>query len=37
LNNKGKFLIDRYLTRGTISPDDIVEADRLYPQETAPL
>jgi len=37
LNNKGKFLIDRYLTRGQISPHDIVEADRLYPQETAPL
>ncbi len=37
LNNKGKFLIERYLTRGQISPHDIVEADRLYPQETAPL
>jgi hypothetical protein len=37
LNNKGKFLIDRYLTRGKISPSDIIEADRLYPQEAAPL
>jgi Glycosyl hydrolase-like 10 len=37
LNNKGKFLIDRYLSRGKISPNDIVEADQLYPQETAPL
>jgi hypothetical protein len=37
LNNKGKFLIDRYLTHGKIYPSDIIEADRLYTQEAAPL
>jgi hypothetical protein len=37
LNKKGKFLIDRYLNHGKISPHDLVEADRLFPQEAAPL
>lgn len=36
LNNKGRELIKRYLTRGSISPSDITDVDKLFPQETDP-
>ncbi len=36
-NNKGKFLIERYLAQGFISTNDLATADRNFPQELAPL
>ena len=35
-NKKGKALIERYVRKGAISPKDILEIDRSYPQENAP-
>ena len=35
-NQKGKALIERYVKQGAITPKDITEIDRLYPQETDP-
>jgi hypothetical protein len=37
LNPKTKWLIDRYLTRGSLSLGDLAEADRLYPDQGSPL
>lgn len=37
LNKKGKELIQRYLTKGYISADDIKQVDDLYPEEASPL
>ncbi len=36
LNNKGRELIKRYLTRGSISPGDVAAVDQLFPNETDP-
>ena len=36
INNRGKELILRYLKAGKISAADVVEVDRLYPQEAEP-
>lgn len=36
-NNKGKFIIDRYITRGFFTANDLAEADKLYPDEGSPL
>ncbi len=36
INNRGKELISRYLKAGKISAADVVEVDRLYPQEAEP-
>lgn len=37
LNEKGRFLIERYVTQGFISTQDLSAADRTFPQEAAPL
>ncbi|MBR8830146.1 MAG: hypothetical protein N5P05_002804 [Chroococcopsis gigantea SAG 12.99] len=37
LNDKGKFLIDRYLTKGDLSSGDLQEADKKYPDQDEPL
>ncbi|MBD1904241.1 MULTISPECIES: family 10 glycosylhydrolase [unclassified Trichocoleus] len=37
LNNKGRDLIQRYLTKGFIRAGDVAEVDKLYPQEGSPL
>ncbi|WP_208353959.1 family 10 glycosylhydrolase [Aetokthonos hydrillicola] len=37
LNNKGLDLIRRFLGKGYVTPGDIAEVDRLYPQEGEPL
>ncbi|HEY9872727.1 MAG TPA: family 10 glycosylhydrolase [Candidatus Obscuribacterales bacterium] len=37
LNNKGRELIQRYISRGSISTSDIEAVDQLYPQEASPL
>jgi hypothetical protein len=37
LNNKGRALIERYVSQGFITPNDVAEVDRLYPQEATPL
>jgi len=36
-NNKGHFLIERFLNQGYIVPNDLLEADQLYRQEASPL
>lgn len=36
-NNKGRELIERFVTKGYITVNDVLEADKLYPQEGAPL
>ncbi len=36
-NSKGKDLIERFLTRGTITINDLKEVDKLYPNEVSPL
>lgn len=36
-NNKGRVLIERYLSRGSITSGDVAEVDRLYPNEGNPL
>lgn len=36
-NNKGTYLIDRYLTNGTITVNDLKEADKLHPFEVEPM
>jgi hypothetical protein len=36
-NNKGKYLIEKYVTNGAISLKDIADIDRLYPDEPTPL
>ena len=36
-NSKGTDLIDRYLTKGTITINDLKEVDKLYPNEVSPL
>jgi len=36
-NYKGRFLLERYLKRGYITPGDLQEADRLYKLEGSPL
>jgi hypothetical protein len=36
-NNKGRALIERYLSQGRISASDVAAVERLYPQEGAPL
>lgn len=36
LNNRGKELISRYLKTGKITAADVLEVDRLYPQEAEP-
>ncbi|MDJ0746382.1 MAG: hypothetical protein QNJ32_23880 [Xenococcaceae cyanobacterium MO_167.B27] len=35
-NQKGRALIERFVKKGAITPKDILEIDRLYPQENAP-
>ncbi len=37
LNNKGRELIQRFLSKGSISVGDVEAVDRLYPQEGEPL
>ena len=37
LNNKGRALIDKYVSQGYITPNDVAQVDRLYPQEGSPL
>lgn len=37
LNNKGRELIKRYITRGGISTADVAAVDRLFPSEGSPL
>ncbi|WP_083775314.1 family 10 glycosylhydrolase [Gloeothece citriformis] len=37
LNNKGRALIERYVTQGYITANDIVAVDNLYPEEGSPL
>ncbi|PSF39215.1 hypothetical protein C7H19_00030 [Aphanothece hegewaldii CCALA 016] len=37
LNNKGRALLDRYVTQGYITPEDIIAVDKLYPDEGSPL
>lgn len=37
LNNKGRDLIQRYISKGFISAGDVQEVDTLYPQEPSPL
>jgi hypothetical protein len=36
-NPKGRALIERYLSQGAITVNDIIAVDKLYPQETSPL
>lgn len=36
-NNKGRALLDRYVTQGFITPEDIIAVDKLYPNEGSPL
>jgi hypothetical protein len=36
-NGKGTELIERYLTKGTITIEDLKQVDKLYPLETAPM
>jgi hypothetical protein len=36
-NQKGSYLIDRFLTNGTITVNDLKEADKLYPLEVEPM
>ncbi len=36
-NSKGRALIERYVSQGDITVNDVVAVDRLYPQEGAPL
>jgi hypothetical protein len=36
-NNKGRYLIERYVTNGNITLKDLAEIDRLYPEEPTPL
>lgn len=36
-NNKGKYLIEKYVTNGVISLKDIADIDRLHPDEPTPL
>lgn len=36
-NSKGTDMIDRYLTKGTITVNDLKEVDKLYPNEVSPL
>lgn len=33
LNNKGRELIERFLSKGYVSTEDVAQLDRLYPQE----
>jgi hypothetical protein len=37
LNQKGKFVIDRYISRGYFTANDLAEADKTYPDEGSPL
>ncbi len=37
LNDKGRFLVDRYLTRGDLLAGDLQEADSKYPEQEEPL
>ncbi len=37
MNNKGRDLIHRYVTKGYLTLNDLKEVDRLYPNETVPL
>lgn len=37
LNNKGQALIERYVTQGYITVNDVVTVDNLYPQDGSPL
>ncbi|WP_347277010.1 family 10 glycosylhydrolase [Coleofasciculus sp. FACHB-SPT36] len=37
LNNKGRELIERYITKGFISAGDVAGVDKLYPDEGSPL
>ncbi|MEA5508926.1 family 10 glycosylhydrolase [Crocosphaera sp. UHCC 0190] len=37
LNNKGRDLIQRYVTKGYITVNDVLEVDKIYPDEGSPL